>query len=367
MIPYNEKIWGVHPREITAAWCSRFVPLPNLEQWWRGAVGAGPPELGYNQTSSIRRRAASRPSRARCRPGCAGGAGTVHTSRPTPSTGAARGRRGRRADAVPALVATLPLPELLKRMRDLPPEVEAQARASLHDAALPQHRRPAPSPRGLALDLRARERVSVLPRERLLVGACPRMAPGGASICVEMADRGPISARRVRDSRRRCRGGRAADAEDVVFAEPKQIEYAYVGVRPPLLRGTRAIFAFLEANGIYPRGRYGAWTTTQWRTACSRRARSRRSSTRSGRRAQAVALSRAAPPVHRHPRLQRGGHPARLVLELQEKLRRFNWSYELCSAERLARSHRRDRQGAEIEHPEVRHAARRAAEQRAWP
>jgi protoporphyrinogen oxidase len=28
MIPYNEKIWGVHPREITAAWCSRFVPCP---------------------------------------------------------------------------------------------------------------------------------------------------------------------------------------------------------------------------------------------------------------------------------------------------------------------------------------------------
>ena len=50
MIPYNEKIWGVHPREITAAWCSRFVPLPNLEQVIAGAVGAGPPEMGYNQS-----------------------------------------------------------------------------------------------------------------------------------------------------------------------------------------------------------------------------------------------------------------------------------------------------------------------------
>ena len=50
MIPYNEKIWGVHPREITAAWCARFVPLPNLEQVIAGAVGAGPPEMGYNQS-----------------------------------------------------------------------------------------------------------------------------------------------------------------------------------------------------------------------------------------------------------------------------------------------------------------------------
>ena len=48
MVPYNEKLWGVSPREITAAWCSRFVPLPNLEQIVAGAVGAGPPEMGYN-------------------------------------------------------------------------------------------------------------------------------------------------------------------------------------------------------------------------------------------------------------------------------------------------------------------------------
>ena len=48
MIPYNERLWGVSPREITAAWCSRFVPLPNLEQMVAGAVGAGPPEMGYN-------------------------------------------------------------------------------------------------------------------------------------------------------------------------------------------------------------------------------------------------------------------------------------------------------------------------------
>jgi protoporphyrinogen oxidase len=39
MIPYNSKLWGVHPRDITAAWCSRFVPLPKLEDVLAGAVG----------------------------------------------------------------------------------------------------------------------------------------------------------------------------------------------------------------------------------------------------------------------------------------------------------------------------------------
>ena len=49
-------------------------------------------------------------------------------------------------------------------------------------------------------------------------------------------------------------------ADDVVFAEPKQIEYAYVVFDQHYYQATRVIFAFLEKNGIYPRGRYGAWT-----------------------------------------------------------------------------------------------------------
>ena len=43
MIPYNAKLWGVHPREITAEWCSRFVPRPKLDEVVSGeAVEHGP-------------------------------------------------------------------------------------------------------------------------------------------------------------------------------------------------------------------------------------------------------------------------------------------------------------------------------------
>ena len=48
MIPYNTRLWGVHPSEITADWCSRFVPLPRLEDVIAGAVGMNDRELGYN-------------------------------------------------------------------------------------------------------------------------------------------------------------------------------------------------------------------------------------------------------------------------------------------------------------------------------
>src|SRR5262249_47954321 len=48
MIPYNTRLWGVPPSEITVEWCSRFVPLPKLEDVVAGAVGLHDRELGYN-------------------------------------------------------------------------------------------------------------------------------------------------------------------------------------------------------------------------------------------------------------------------------------------------------------------------------
>jgi len=56
MIPYNCRLWGVHPRDITAAWCSRFVPIPKLEDVIAGAVGLARPELGYNASFLYPRR-----------------------------------------------------------------------------------------------------------------------------------------------------------------------------------------------------------------------------------------------------------------------------------------------------------------------
>lgn len=49
MVPYNSRLWGVPPSEITSAWCQRFVPRPKLEDVIAGAVGLNDRELGYNQ------------------------------------------------------------------------------------------------------------------------------------------------------------------------------------------------------------------------------------------------------------------------------------------------------------------------------
>src|SRR5262249_53945099 len=127
MIPYNEKIWGVHPREITAEWCSRFVPLPNLEQVIAGAVGAGPPEMGYNQSFLYPKSGGIETFTRALTTRMTGG--EVHT-RTSPDQVDWRRREvvvGGERIPYRAVVATIPLPELLKRMPDLPPEIAGEA------------------------------------------------------------------------------------------------------------------------------------------------------------------------------------------------------------------------------------------------
>ena len=50
MVPYNTKLFGVPPSELSAAWCGRFVPRPTLQEVVDGALGLGADTLGYNAT-----------------------------------------------------------------------------------------------------------------------------------------------------------------------------------------------------------------------------------------------------------------------------------------------------------------------------
>ena len=262
MIPYNERLWGVQPSEITAAWCSRFVPLPNLEQVVAGAVGANAGALGYNasfwypkqggiQTFAAALAARLDPAR-------------VHTSAGLDELDYQRREVVVGGERVPysAVVATLPLPELLKRMPGLPKDIEAHA-SRLRCTTLRY------------LDLATRSRPPAdwhwvyVPEKRypfyrvgIYSNAVATMAPpGGGSFYVELADRGPVSEATVRASvQGLAEMGAIASPEDVLFADAREIDYAYVVFDDHYYAATSAIFAFLEAHAIYPRGRYGAWT-----------------------------------------------------------------------------------------------------------
>jgi protoporphyrinogen oxidase len=262
MIPYNERLWGVPPREITAAWCSRFVPLPNLEQVVSGAVGADAGALGYNATFLYPRQGGIQtfatalagrldPRRVRT----SAGLDQVDYQRHEATVGGERVRYS-------ALVSTLPLPELLRRMSGLPKTIEEYASqlrcTTLRYLDLATRSQPTADWHWVYVP----EKGFPFYRVGIFSNASASMAPSGCgSFYVELADRSPVSETTIRESAQGLVAmGAIASPNDVLFADPREIDYAYVVFDDNYYAATNAIFTFLESHAIYSRGRYGSWT-----------------------------------------------------------------------------------------------------------
>lgn len=263
MIPYNRKLWGVDPSEITSAWCSRFVPIPKLPDIVAGAVGANPPEMGYNTHFLYPRTGGIETMTRALVGGLTGGEVRTGCALEALDWKARRVSAGGETMGYRAVVATIPLPELLSRMHELPPAVE-QAAARLRCTPV----------RYLNVALKRSPDVDYhwiyVPEERypfyrvgIYTNAVPSMAPPGrGSLYVELSDRGPMPA--LDETLRQVVPGLIAagamrEPDDLLFAEIKELRYAYVVFDHHYYAAVGAILPFLESAGIYPRGRYGSW------------------------------------------------------------------------------------------------------------
>ncbi len=260
MIPYNEKLWGVHPREITARWCDRFVPLPSLDDVLRGAFGVDPPALGYNAKFLYPRLGIGELARA-----LAERAGSIELTR-APSAIDWRTRElvleGERAP-YSRVVSSLPLDVIARLLVDAPGEVVAAAgrlRAThLHylDVALNTPAEvdwhwayvPSPAVPFYRVGVYSNFSAAMAPpgKAGLYVELSGRDAPDPARVVPEVADHlvqlGIIRAR-----------------EAVRFARVRRIDRAYVVFDEAHEASVATIRAFLDEAGIDSIGRYGAWT-----------------------------------------------------------------------------------------------------------
>ena len=267
MIPYNQKLWGVHPREITSDWCSRFVPVPKLEDVIRGAVGDVPDEMGYNvaflypKTGGIETLSKALAGRVLDHKG----ASELTTRTVYDSIDAGKRQITIGGETMPyrAVVATVPLPELVARIVDAPADVVAAAeklrctrlrylnvatkrtpRADFHWIYVPEEKYP-------------------FYRVGIYTNAVPSMAPAGfGSFYVELTDRRVDL--KVEDvlpevADAMIAVGAIVSRDDILFAEMKELAYAYVVFDDHYYRSVATIMSWLEPRGIYPRGRYGSW------------------------------------------------------------------------------------------------------------
>lgn len=263
-VPYNTKLWGVPPEELTPNWGSRFIPLPEVGQVVGGALGLRQDGLGYNarfvypRAGGIDHLPEAMAARLRSRDpesiavGCAAEEIDVVARRVKLST---------YDDWIDyhALVSTMPLPQLVARIPTAPPHVR-EAAAALRWVSWRY------------LDIATRTAPPIhehwvyvpephIPFFRVGVysNALPAMAPpGGGALYVELADRSgepdmPVIIKHLVEM------GALAAPDDIAFSELHEVECAYVLFDDACEAATRTIHEWLAEVGVRSCGRYGAW------------------------------------------------------------------------------------------------------------
>lgn len=263
-VPYNTKLWGMHPDKLTAEWVSRYIPLPNAAQVIGGAVGVPQEGLGYNVEFQYPKAggmdhlperlgaAVKRREDGACVFGSDVDEVDVEGRRIKLSAG---------TDWQPwsRLVSTIPLPELIKRIPSAPAEIREAAsalrwvkwryldvatkttpKADYHWVYVPERRYP-------------------FFRVGVYSNAVESMAPKGrGSLYVELEDR-ESAPDEAQVAQALAQMGTISRAEDVDFMELRDIEYAYV-VFDDAWKPCRAkILNWLSSKGVLSCGRYGAW------------------------------------------------------------------------------------------------------------
>ena len=269
MIPYNHKLWGVPPSEITAEWCTRFVPRPKLEEVRAGALSDATSEHGYNISFRYPKRGGIETMTNALVTAIPEQWGQVCLNAAPEWIDLKRRAVGIGGEEKPfeALVSTIPLPVLVGLIREVPHDVCV---ASERLRCTPVRYFNVATKKPVPADFHwiyVPEKQYPFYRVGIYTNAVPKMAPEGlGSLYVELSERGPEPKGKqlVQLKKDVAKGlvaiGAIAHEDDILFADLKTLEYAYVVFDHNYYADTKLIRSFLQSNGIYPIGRYGSWT-----------------------------------------------------------------------------------------------------------
>ena len=270
MIPYNQKIWTVHPRELTCGWIKvnpKYVPSPNVQEVVIGALGDQGKGFGYNvyfdypKEGGIQKLPDAFADRIK------------NLALGRNLSGVNIGKRmayfdgGKANEKFRFLVSTAPLPELiLKIIEDAPEKIKKAARKLRHTSVL-----------NLNLGIK-RGNVDLghwvyFPEDKYVfyrVGFpkkfSPNMCPPGtSSTYVEIAyEPGKMSREKkeelvIRAKNDLIKAKILKKQDEILVSWPITIPYAYVIYDRNRDRDLEIIQNYLKDKDIYSVGRYGGW------------------------------------------------------------------------------------------------------------
>lgn len=263
LFPYNEKLWRTDLSRLSTDWVDWAVPRPSLEEVVRGARRRENGRYGYNATFFYPR---------------SGGIGVLAEALAAQIPEIQRGQEAVEIEArkkrlifpdgshcpYDRLISTLPLPELLRRIPDLPASLrEAGERlryVSVYDINLGVARAKISDQHWIYFP----EREFAFYRVGFPMNFSPSLGPSGTSTLYAEISRLPGEALlpeealdQVVQGLLRC--GILREEDELLARDVQRIRYAYVIHDEDRRRVLPWILKSLEEKGIHSIGRYGGW------------------------------------------------------------------------------------------------------------
>jgi protoporphyrinogen oxidase len=263
MVPYNEKLWRRDVDELSSEWVDWSIPLPTLDEVIGGALGLENEHMGYSAQFLYPE---------------AGGIGllpqsflphvnTVHCHRGLTAIDLKEKRAwfdDNRSVNYDFLVSTVPLPELIDMIRDVPSRIVEMRQGLKHISVLDVNM-------GIASDFLSDQHWIYFPEPEVpfyragfyshfSFSAAPHKA---ASLYVEVSYL-PDTPLHKNDIQRSVYDGLHASGivqgnDQVIVEDVIDIPYAYVIYDPFRQKNLPKIIDYLESNDVFSIGRYGSW------------------------------------------------------------------------------------------------------------
>jgi len=265
LIPYSEKFWTIHPRDMTYEWAGSRVPQPSIRQVLRGAVWSKQTQIGANAVFRY--------------PKSGKGYGAITNAL---RKRASRLHLGHRAVALDTnfrcitfsngtkvhydvLINTIPLPDLVALCPDAPESVRAAAAQLWTNSILVVNLGVGRANLSDRHWVHFPERHIPFFRISYPHNFGPELAPAGcSSVSAEVSfsrhrplDRGSI----VREVIENLIRARALGKDDpIVVQTTHEIKYAYCAYDKQRTAAARVVLQWLRSKNIVSCGRYGLWT-----------------------------------------------------------------------------------------------------------
>jgi protoporphyrinogen oxidase len=266
LIPYSEKFWGVHPREMSFEWTGNRVPKSNLKQVLRGAIISRNTRVGTNATFRYPKGDAGYgavPNALRRAVG-----DLLHTGHRATRIDTRRRQvefNGRITRDYRVLISTIPLPTLIGIATEVPDEVR-EAVACLRTNSLMVVGLGVARPKlGTKHWVHFPEKEISFCRISFPTNFSAAMAPPGmSSVAAEVAysagsppDREELTERVIRDL---IKVGVLRPDDKIVVRHTHDIPLGYCIYDDARRQALPAIRRWLSKADIVPSGRYGLWT-----------------------------------------------------------------------------------------------------------